>query len=84
MNNTSLKKEIYNTIEIIPEEMLGELLNYADYLATKSYGSQLPDRIVIKDVDDLKEKINTRMNKIKTGKAKFYSVEEAREKLAKA
>lgn len=84
MNNTSLKKEIYNTIEIIPEEMLGELLNYANYLATKSYASKLPNRIVIKDTDDLKEKINTRIEKIKTGKAKFYSVEEAREKLAKA
>lgn len=84
MNNTSLKNEIYNTIEIIPEEMLGELLNYADYLATKSYGSKLPNRIVIKDEDDLKEKINKRINKIKSGKAKFYSVEETRKKLSKA
>lgn len=84
MNNTALKKEIYDTIEIIPEEMLGELLNYADYLATKSYASNLPDRIVIKDTDDLKEKLNARIDKIKNGKAKFYSVEEAREKLAKA
>ena len=46
--------------------------------------SKLPDRIVIKDADDLKEKITERMDKIKNGKAKFYSVEEAREKLAKA
>lgn len=81
MNNTSVKKEIYDTIEIIPEEMLGELLNYADYLATKSYGKELPDRIVIKDTDDLKENLKRRIDKIKTGKANFYSVEEAREKL---
>ena len=44
--------------------------------------SKLPDRIIIKDAEDLKEKINTRIDKIKTGKSKFYSVEEAREKLA--
>lgn len=84
MNNTSLKKEIYDTIEIIPEDMLGELLNYADYLATKSYAKELPDRVIIKDKDDLKEKIKTRMDKVKSGKAQFYSVEEAREKLIKA
>ena len=84
MSRTSLEKEIYDTIETIPEEMLGELLNFADYLATKSYVSKLPDRIIIKDTDDLKEKINTRIDKIKTGKAKFYSVEETRKKLAKA
>lgn len=83
MSSTTLKKEIYNTIEIIPEEMLGELLNYADYLATKSYARKLPDRIVIKDADDFKEKMNTRIKKIKNGKAKFYSVEEARDKLTK-
>lgn len=47
------------------------------------YARKLPNRIVKKDTDDLKEKINTRIAKIKTGKAKFYSVEEAREKLAK-
>ena len=83
MNNTSLKKEIYDIIEIIPEELLGELLNYADYLATKSYASRLPCRVVVNDIDDLKEKLNTRINKIKNGKAKFYSVEEAHEKLTK-
>lgn len=84
MSSASLKKEIYDTIEIIPDEMLGELLNYADYLATKSYGKELPDRVIIKDTDDLKEKLKTRMDKIKSGEAKFYSVEEARERLIKA
>ena len=84
MNNTSVKQEIYDTIEIIPDELLGELLNYADYLATKSYGKELPDRVIIKDTDDLKDKIKTRMDKIKSGKAKFYTVEEARESLIKA
>lgn len=83
MNNTAIKKEIYDTIEIIPEEMLYELLNYADYLATKSYSNNLPDRVVIKDSHDLKEKINTRLDKIKEGKATFYSVDEARKKLSK-
>lgn len=84
MDSASVKQEIYDTIEIIPDEMLGELLNYADYLATKSYGKELPDRIIIKDADDLKEKLKTRMDKIKNGRAKFYSVEEARERLLKA
>ena len=84
MNIASVKQEIYDTIEIIPDEMLGELLNYADYLATKSYRKELPDRIIIKDSDDLKEKLKTRMDKIKSGKAKFYTVEEARERLKKA
>ena len=39
------------------------------------------NRILIKDKNDLKEKIKTRMDKIKSGNAKFYSIKEAREKL---
>ena len=42
------------------------------------------NRIIIKDADDLKEKLKARIDKIKNGKASFYSVEEARKRLEKA
>lgn len=48
-----------------------------------SNNSKLPNRITIKDTDDLKEKLKNRMDKIKNGKAKFYTVEETREKMNK-
>ena len=32
---TATKQELYNTIELIPDSVAKELLNYADYLTSK-------------------------------------------------
>ncbi len=74
---TNTKKELYDTINSLPDSMAIEVLNYADYLATKCFENNLPDRLVIKDINDLKTKLQNRASKVAEGETKEYSVDEA-------
>ena len=80
---TETKKELVETIELIPDVIANELLNYADYLISKYYESKIPDRIVIKDVEDLKIKLKERIKNIDSGKEKMFTVDEAFEEIDK-
>ena len=46
---TTTKKELYETIDLIPDSVAKELLNYADYLTSKYIEKTMPDRLIIKD-----------------------------------
>ena len=40
---TATKQELYNTIDLIPDSVAKELLNYADYLTSKYIGKTMPE-----------------------------------------
>ena len=46
---TATKRELYNTIDLIPDSVAKELLNYADYLTSKYIEKTMPDELIIKD-----------------------------------
>ena len=78
---TSTKQELYNTIDLIPDSVAKELLNYADYLTSKYIEETMPDELIIKDNADLKKKVSKRMEKIESGKAKMLTIDEAFEEI---
>ena len=80
---TTTKKELYETIELFPDVIANELLNYADFLASRYFEKEMPERVVIKDNEDLKSKLKERIKKIESGEAKMYTVDEAFEEIDK-
>lgn len=80
---TTIKKELYETIDLIPDSIAKELLNYAEFLASKYFEKTIPGRVVIKDNVDLKKKLQERVKKIENGKGKMLTVDEAFEEIDK-
>lgn len=78
---TSTKKELYDTINLIPDSIAKELLNYADYLTSKYIEETIPEELIIKDSEDLKKKLNERIKKIDSGKAKMLTIDETFEEI---
>jgi len=74
---TATKQELYNTIDLIPDSVAKELLNYADYLTSKYIENAMPDRLIIKGNEDLKKKLSERTQKIESGRAKMLTIDEA-------
>ena len=77
------KRELYKTIDILPENLLNELLNYVKELASKNIANGLPNDVVINDNEDLEKKLNERIKKIENGEAKFFTIDEAFEEIDK-
>ncbi len=80
---TTAKKELFETIELIPDAIANELLNYADYLTSKYFEKKMPDRVMIKDNEDLKIKLNERIQSMESGKVKMLTIDEAFEEIDK-
>lgn len=80
---TAIKKELYETIALFPDEIANELLNYADFLASRYFEKEMPDKIIIKDSEDLKKKLQERIQRIESRKGKMLSIDEAFEELDK-
>lgn len=78
---TVIKQELYNTIDLIPDSVAKELLNYADYLTSKYIEKTMPDELIIKDNADLKKKLSERIEKIESGKARMLTIDEAFEEI---
>ena len=78
---TATKKELYDTIDLIPDAVAKELLNYADYLTSKYIEKTMPEKLIIKDNEDLKRKLSERIEKIESGKAKMHTIDEAFEEI---
>ena len=75
------KQELYNTIDLIPDSVAKELLNYADYLTSKYIEKTMPNRLLIKDKEDLKNKLSERIKKIESGKSKMLTIDEVFEEI---
>lgn len=80
---TAIKKELYETIDLFPDAIAIELLNYAEYLASKYFENNMSDRVVIKDNEDLKRKLKERIKNIDDGKVKILTVDETFEEIDK-
>lgn len=78
---TAIKQELYNTIDLIPDSIAKELLNYAEYLTSKYIEGTMPNELIIKDNADLKKKLSERIDKIERGKAKMLTIDEAFEEI---
>ena len=78
---TATKKELYDTIDLIPDSVAKELLNYADYLTLKYIEKTMPEELMIKDKEDLKRKLSKRIEKIESGEAKMLTIDEAFEEI---
>lgn len=78
---TVTKQKLYNTIDLIPDSIAKELLNYADYLTSKYIENTMPNELIIKDNDDLKKKLSKRIERIESGKAKMLTIDEAFEEI---
>ena len=78
---TATKKELYDTIDLIPDSVAKELLNYADYLTLKYIEKTMPEKLMIKDKEDLKRKLSERIEKIESGEAKMLTIDEAFEEI---
>ena len=78
---TATKKELYDTIDLIPDSVAKELLNYADYLTLKYIEKTMPEELMIKDKEDLKRKLSERIEKIESGEAKMLTIDEAFEEI---
>ena len=68
-------------IDLIPDSVAKELLNYADYLTSKYIEKTMPNRLIIKDNEDFKKKLSERTQKIESGKAEMLTIDEAFEEI---
>ncbi len=54
---TVKKQEICNIIETLPEELSNKVIDYIEYLKFTSVTNQAPESVIVKDEDDLREKL---------------------------
>lgn len=51
------KQELYNIIDTLPDELLTKVIDYIEYLKFTEITKQAPESVIVKDEDDLKEKL---------------------------
>lgn len=54
---TNQKQELYNIIEDLPEELSNKVIDYVEYLKFSYIISNAPEELIIKNKEDLREKI---------------------------
>lgn len=54
---TVKKQELCNLIETLPEEFSNKILDYIEYLKYSAIINNAPENLIIKDKEDLKNKI---------------------------
>ncbi len=77
------KKELIKTIDILPNSLVNELLDYANYLVAKNTLDKLPDEKCAVNEDVVEYKLNDRIEKIKNAEAKFISIDDSFERIDK-
>lgn len=65
---TAFKKELYNTINALPEELLGKVIDYMKYLEFSYVTNNAPSELIIENEEDLNEKLNEGIEDLKNGK----------------
>ena len=69
------KQKLYNEIEMLPEELTNQVINFIEYLKLSYLDTEAPDSVTIKNKKDLKEKLQKGLEDIKANRV--YSVDEA-------
>ena len=78
---THRKQQICDIIETLPEELSNKVIDYIEYLKFTAKINQEPERVVVKDEDDLREKLQKGIEASEVGNV--CSVEEAFDKIEK-
>ncbi len=65
---TAFKKELYNTINALPEELLSKVIDYMKYLEFSYVTNNAPSELIIENEEDLNEKLNEGIEDLKNGK----------------
>ena len=68
------KKELIKSIESLPEELTLQALDYIEYLKFNSVINNAPQNLEIKNVEDLKNKLELGIES--TEKGEVFSIEE--------
>lgn len=69
------KKELYNIIESLPEELSNKVIDYIEYLKFSNISNNAPKELVIENEQDLIKKLEQGMKDTDNGKT--CSIEEA-------
>ena len=72
---TVRKQEICDIIETLPEELSSKVIDYIEYLKFTAVTNQAPESVIVRDEDDLREKLQKGIVASENGEA--CSVEEA-------
>lgn len=65
---TAFKKELYKTINALPEELLSKVIDYMKYLEFSYVTNNAPSELIIENEEDLNEKLNEGIEDLKNGK----------------
>ena len=64
---TVKKRELYNVIEKLPEELSIKVLDYIEYLKFSNVTNNAPEELIIKDKEDLKKKLEEGIKDFENG-----------------
>lgn len=78
---STVKQEILQSIETLPEELANQVLDYMEYIKFNYVINKAPDSVIIKDKNDLIQKITKGIES--TDKGEVYSLEEVFEEVQK-
>ena len=76
------RQELLKSIETLPEELIIKLLDYMEYLKFTSVINNVPEDLVIKDEEDLRQKLEEGLQDIEDGNV--CSLDEAFEEIEKS
>lgn len=54
---TAKKQELCNIVETLPDELSSKVIDYIEYLKFTSIITQAPEDVTVKDIDDLRRKL---------------------------
>ncbi len=75
------KQRLYDEIQTLPDELIGQVINFMEFLKFSNIDIDGPDDLAIKSKFELKEKLQRGIDYIKEGKV--YSLDEVFEDLDK-
>ncbi|MBQ3408133.1 MAG: hypothetical protein IJH12_02880 [Clostridia bacterium] len=75
------KQRLYDEIQTLPDELIGQVINFMEFLKFSNIDIDGPDELAIKSKSDLKEKLQRGIDDINEGKV--YSLDEVFEDLDK-
>ena len=76
------RQELLKSIETLPEELIIKLLDYMEYLKFTSVINNVPEELVIKDEEDLRQKLEEGLQDIEDGNV--CSLDETFEEIEKS
>lgn len=78
---TAKQQEICDIIETLPEELSEKVIEYIEYLKFTTVINKTPEKVTIRDEEDLRKKLKKGIEASESGKS--CSVEEAFDKIEK-